>query len=175
MKIATGVAGVLGIATGAILALTPKRRLEPSGAVGRWLLGTNVGELFDRRYTIERRVYRRHRIVGGVVLAGAAAALTLILFLSIDPRSVPIRNALGPFEFRTLVAVAATLALILVAFGLCLLVRPSVLKALEAAANRWIDASARAKRFEVSQLVLRAPRLVGVLLLVGGFACLWRV
>ena len=175
MKIATGVAGVLGIATGATLALAPKRLFEPSEAVGRWLLGTDVGELFDRRYTIERRVYRRHRIVGGVVLAGAAAALTLILFLSIDPRSAPIRKALGRFEFRTLVAVAATIACVLVVFGLCLLVRPSLLKGLETAANRWIDASARAKRFDVSRLVLRAPRLVGMLLLVGGFACLWRV
>lgn len=168
-------AGVLGAVAGAALLLAPRRWLEKPARLRSLLFETNVAELFNRRYTIERHVYRRHRIYGGLVLLGALTSLALLWYLGHQPKALrSLVAALGLNGARTLALVVATVAVCLVVVGTCLVVRPSVLKGVEAALNRWIDPMpVENPHMIVSRWVLRAPRLAGALLLAAGFLC-WR-
>jgi len=82
---------------------------------------------------IERLVYRHHRLFGLAVLAGASLFLvrTAAAGLVWPDASEPLWHAVYP--------VLAVLNLALLPFGAVMLIRPSLLKRLEQAANRWID------------------------------------
>lgn len=160
--------------TGATLLFAPRHLLEQPSPLRRWLLEIDLGELFNRHYAIERRVYRRHRLFGGIVLVGSVATM-LLLWYATSHKLVPkwLIATLGKLGFRAVILVAATVALILLIFGLCLLIRPSVLKGVEAAANRRIQpVAANRVRREAGRWVIRSPRVAGAILLVGGFVCL---
>lgn len=172
--LAAGVAGVFGAATGVALMLIPRRMLDRGSPLRRLLLEAHVGEPFNRRFTIERSVYRRHRIFAVVVMAGALAVMSL-LWISMRHSWAPasVEAFLGTPGFRAVMAVTAALALFLVVVGVCLWVRPSVLKGIEAVANRWIDPMPnQGSSAMIGDLVSRTPRLAGALLLVSGLACL---
>jgi hypothetical protein len=173
VKLAAGAAGVLAGVTGLALLVAPRRLLAPQAPLRRWLLETDMVQVLNERRSIERRVYRWHRLSGALVLGGAAAALALIVFLATDPRSIPVRAALGRLGFRVTLGVAATVVLALIVVGVCLLIRPSVLKRFEAMANRWIEPRASARHIAFSEAILRAPRLVGALLLAAAVVCVW--
>jgi hypothetical protein len=162
------------VAAGAALLLIPRRVLEQPTAARRIFFETDLAMLFDRRFAIERGVYRRHRAFGVLVLAGALALMALIWFMSRGARTTALGAVVGAQGIRTLALLGITLGIGLLLFGICLLVRPSVLKGVEAAANRWIDPlPAHNPHMVVSRVVIRAPRLLGLLLLAAGLAC-WR-
>jgi hypothetical protein len=155
--------------------LLPRRQLDEAAPVRRVLFETDVGQFFNRRFSVERSIYRRHRIAGAVVLAGAVAAITVVGFLRNAKMTTLLVANLGLFGMRTVSGFVATIALILAVFGTCLLVRPSVLKGVEAAANKWIEPLAQSNsHMAVSRAVLRNPRLTAALLILGGMFCLVR-
>ena len=172
--VATVAAGVLGAAMGATLLFVPRRYLDQPSTLRRLLLETNLGELFDRRYAIERRIYRRHRIFGLLVVAGALAGIGLLWYLSRQPASLAkLYRVLGRPAVEVALLAAGAVGMLLLVVGACLVIRPSVLKGIEAASNRWIDPiPIRRSHAMVSRLVLRAPRIVGAALLAVGIACL---
>ena len=172
--LAAGVAGVFGAATGAALLFVPRRFLEEPRALRRLLLETNIGDVFNRRFTIERRVYRRHRLFGAFVIVGALAGTSLLWIATQNPAvTAALVATLGKIGFRVALTVATALDVLLYLVGVCLLLRPSVLKGIEAAANRWIDPiPGKSSHAVVSRMVLRSPRVAGALLLITGFACL---
>jgi hypothetical protein len=86
-------------------------------------------------------------------------------YLAMNPRALHVYLLIGKLGLRVAVVLAATCAVLLVTLGVCLVIRPSVLKGIEAAANRWVETKSPGPT--VSAAVLRNPRLVGVLLLVG--------
>ena len=164
-------AGAFGIAAGCLLLLAPGALREGS-RWRRWLLEVDLASLLDARRTIERPLYRHHRVFGAVVIAGALA--WLVPFWMLRDR-LP---AVGDFA-----AIAILAGCVLVTFalgiGFFLVVRPSALKGLEAAANRWIEPFPLAGKpgepsgYEfVNRVVLRVPRLTGLLLLATGLGCL---
>ena len=171
--VAAGVAGIIGAVAGAVLMVVPRDLLQRPSRLRRVLFEMDLGDPFNRSYAIERRVYRRHRIAGSAVLAGAAALVALLWYLGHEGRvSGEIRQVLGAFGLRTMTVVAWTIAAGLVLAGTCLLVRPSVLKGIEAAANRWIEPPKTPRHLFVSEWASRSPRLAGAILLLAGVACL---
>jgi len=173
VKIGIWIIGLLGFVAGALLLVTPRSSLELQSGPAQWLLRADIGAFFNRRFAIERSVYRRHRIVGAAVLAGATAALVLLVLAVSNPYSMGLRKVLGMLGFRVAVAAIGALVLGLLLAGFCLIVRPSMLKGFESAANRWIAPLPSGSAIDLSRSILRAPRLVGVLLIAAGAACLW--
>ncbi len=92
-----------------------------------WLKGA------DTPCRIERLIYRQHRLFGLAVLAGAGWFLVRVAAAGLvwPGENEPLWQAIYP--------VLAVLNLALIPFGLVMLFRPSLLKRLERAANRWID------------------------------------
>jgi hypothetical protein len=172
--LAASAAGLLGAATGLALLLIPRRLLSSDTGVRRVLLETRLGDLFNRRFSIERRVYRRHRLFGALVLAGALALASTLWLHFRDPAAMALLSALfGQTGARAMMALGIAVDLVLLVVGACLWIRPSVLKGIEAAANRWVEPIPhRGSSAVVGSFVARAPRLSGAVLLVSGLACL---
>jgi hypothetical protein len=162
------------MAAGGILLCAPPRLFEVSSTFRRLLFETRVEQLFDRRFAIERQVYRGHRIVGTAVIVGAVAVIALLWYFGQKPYAVrALRGLLGTPGAHVLTLVAATLAVVLAVVGTCLAIRPSILKGIEAASNRWIEPMPTTNpHMALSRWVLRAPRVVGLVLLVAGVLCL---
>jgi hypothetical protein len=161
-----GIAGVLGAVTGAALLVVPHKLLEGSSPLRRLLFETNLGEPFNHRFVIERRLYRQHRIFGSTVVAGGLALAALATYLVLNPKALNLYLLLGKSSFRVVQFLAATIALLLVVVGVCLVVRPSLLKGIEAAANRWVEPLPGRRTPTVAAAVLRAPRVAGAMLLL---------
>lgn len=87
----------------------------------------------DAPRRIERLVYRHHHLFGLAVLIGAGWFLlrTTGAGLIWPGEGEPLWHAIYP--------ALTVLNLALIPFGLAMLIRPSLLKRLESAANRWVD------------------------------------
>ena len=165
MSVAAGVAAILAIVSGAFLLLAPRAVIDGPTIFRRLFFETNIGEPFGRKFAIERGIYRRHRIFGIAVILGGGVIAMFAAYLAMNPRALDIYLLVGKPGLRVAVVLVATCAVLLVTLGFCLAIRPSVLKGIEAAANRWVETKSPGPT--VSAAVLRNPRLVGVLLLVG--------
>jgi hypothetical protein len=128
--------------------------------------------LLNRYQKIERPLYRHHRLFGAVVTLGA-----LVLFALLWRLPGHAFMAAWAYGLGARMAILFSLALVVFALliGVFLIVRPSAIKAFEAASNRWIELFPPGKPAVASplpRLVLRTPRLAGLLLLAAGIACL---
>ena len=169
--LAIGLVGLLALVAGLTLLLAPRRAL--GSALGRMLVQADVTKLFDRRFVIERRFYRRHRVFGALVVVGALAGASLLWALNTrQAAAIALAKALGPSGMRVLALSSVVLILLVLVTGIVLFVRPSALKGTEARANQWFDLGAPNSTDAVQRLVVRAPRVTGLLLLAAGAVCL---
>ena len=174
------ISGGLGFAVGAALLMVPRRTLHERTGLWRWLFEVDLVALLDRRKTIERALYRHHCAFGVAVIVGAVALLAALWGLRNQPLVTSVLPAvLGALGAGAVMLTSWTLAVFALGIGMFLLVRPSALKGVEAAANRWIepfpsagDPAAFAGETIVTRLVLQAPRLSALVLMAAGIACL---
>lgn len=140
----------------ALLASGPGRAQGRQGGMAEAL------RLLDRQWRIERLIYRHHRLFGAVVLAaGAFCAWQLTheeiatLLSGSSPASVLVWALLLGQGFNLLV-------------GLVMLLRPSLLKPLEAVGNRWyrLEASGAGSPRAVRTTALLLA-LIGLIVLLG--------
>jgi len=182
LAVICGISGVLGVAAGAALLIVGGRALRGRTVLRRWLLETDLLALLDRRLTVERFLYRHHRVFGAAVVAGALASLATLWQLRDHPLAMAVLSG-GPDAWRVGAVVLASMGLVVFALGigLFLLIRPSALKRFETAANRWIEPFPPSVKDTVpaetgiNRLILRAPRFTGLLLIAAGLACLLAV
>lgn len=174
-----GIAGAFGVAAGAGLLVVPGRMLRERTRLRRWLFEIDLIWLLDRRQNIERRLYRHHRAFGAAVIVGAIALLMTLWELRDYPLVTGVLpRILGAWGVWAVILTSVALAVITLGIGVFLLIRPSALKGLETAANRWIEAFPSSTEPTVSPerginwLILRAPRFTGLLLLAAGVGCL---
>jgi hypothetical protein len=165
VSVAAGVAAILAIGLGAALLLVPRAMIDGPTIFRRLFFETNIGEPFSRKFAIERGIYRRHRIFGTGVILGGLVVAAFAAYLAFYPRALDLHMLIGKSALRVTIVLSASCALFLLIVGFCLVIRPSVLKGIEAAANRWIEPKAPGPA--LSAAVLHSPRLVGALLLVG--------
>jgi hypothetical protein len=172
-------AGVLDLAVGAVLLLAPEV-LRADGRWRRWLLEIDLTAPLDRRRTVERPLYRHHRAFGAAVIAGALVSLATLWELRNDPLMTGVfPEILGAWGGWAMILAAWMLTAFALGIGVFVLIRPSALKKMETAANRWIEPFQTADRpggpavyGVIGGFVLRLPRLAGLLLLASGLACL---
>jgi hypothetical protein len=175
----SAMAEVLGLAVGAVLLLAPGV-LRAGGRWRRWLLEIDLVPLLDRPRTVERPLYRHHYAFGAAVIVGALASLATLWELRDYPLvTAMLSGILGAWGARVAILMTWASAVFALGIGVLVLIRPSALKKMEAAANRWIEPFASTGRLGIpagygviSRFVLRLPRLAGLLLLASGLACL---
>jgi len=170
--------GALGVLAGLALLVTPRAALREPTRLRTWLLEIDFAALLDRRRSVERFLYRHHRAFGAMVIAGALGCIAALLRLG--AWTIPaLAPAAGQIGVVAMAFVAWTLALFALVIGVIVLIRPSALKQIETAANRWIDPFPWTEHQDVSnrydivgRFVQRFPRLAGALLFAAGLLCL---
>ena len=133
---------VVSLMIGVGMLIKPERVLRLNQYLSRWIATDKLAAALDRPHGIEFALYRRHRSVGALVLAGGLYILYAMLFafnkkaaggalgFSLNPQLVAwLMDALG-----VLLIVSSVLGLVI---GFFLVVRPSVFKRFEEWANRW--------------------------------------
>lgn len=172
-------AGIAGLAAGAVLTIRPQW-LERAGVhVNRWIATRRLDALLERAVDLDKWFYRHHQASGLLMLAGAC---WIIVFLVVFFNKFELLVVLGGVErfSRELVEGMADGLVLLALAGsvfaamvsLFLLLRPSLLREFEQGANQWVSTrqlqeALEIPRGEVDRYVMRHSRLFGLLLLLG--------
>lgn len=159
------------------LLLFPSATLGMSTALNRRYSSRRALRPLELPRTTEPFFYRHHRAVGGLLLAGVIVFFPLFVF------GYPGDTVLAAIARQTGSAFAGAIVdaaegflvganVLIGLFALVMLVRPSLLKPLEAWANRWISTRQALREAEqshepVDEFFTRHPRVGGVLVLAG--------
>lgn len=167
----------LSAVVGILLVLRPDVGLRINQSSSRWVDTRGVLGTLDRSWRVEPWLYHHHRVLGGSIAAGAA--IVLGLWLRAYDRA-QVLSALAPrlhaqgldwivdgLEWAVVLIHAAALLL-----GVVILARPSVIKKLEAQANRWYGGPGLAAALDreyngAARWLETHPRLSGTLALAG--------
>lgn len=171
------VGALLGIVVGALLIFDSARVLRWNERLSRWISTREAVQRFDRPRDIKRFVYRAHRVIGVLVVAGSLYCLDVLTF-GFAPgalaRAFRDLGGLGvlevSFESMRLFLIIGNVAAL--AAGIVLCFRPSLLKGIELWADRTYAAREHSAaldrmRFEPDLWVSRHPLLTGWLVLAG--------
>jgi len=174
----TLVAGAaLGLVIGIVLLVDSERALRWNGYMNRWISTGNALSALDRPRDIKRLIYRWHRVVGLLVIAGALYSVNVLAFgFGTEPLVRSFRDLASPTTLRLTVdslkifLIAGNNAAILAGIILCF--RPSLLKEVEGWADRQYGArlanpNLDAPRYPPDEFVRAHPRLAGALATLG--------
>lgn len=147
----------IALTVGALALLATGPRTEQPGSAGP----LDALRLLDRQWSIERFIYRHHRAFGLIIL--------LVGVFSIWQ--------LGRTELRQLPGNSATMTALLwilmagqafnLLMGLFILLRPSLLKPLEALGNRWHELDPWGRKRTTLKTTAALLMVVGLVILVG--------
>ena len=172
---------MLALCVGVLLLVRPQALFALNAILNRWIdTGAALSKL-DQPHHIERFLYRHHRILGVMIVAGAGFVLWRWAF-AYERSEVLV--ALGtPFLNKGLDWIPAALETALVALhgailmvGIVVMFRPSLLKSFERTANHWQRGPATAPLdavvVGVDGAVEDHPRVSGLLLVLAACWCL---
>lgn len=171
---------LLAIALGLLLLLAPATYLGLAARLNTWIsLRRGMKAVEIPRYQ-ERSLYRHHRLFGLLVIIGAL--YTLRYFLLDFDRAIALKALRGQFDLSAQVLdwlldagslVLVVCNLLVLVIGGIVLVRPSLLKHVEAWGNRWVSTRHATRILDseyhgLDRLTARHPRGMGLLLVIGG-------
>jgi len=162
----------LGLLVGIMLLIDSQRVLRWNAYLNRWISTGESLRVLDQPHDLKRIVYRRHRIVGVVVLAAALYALDVLVFnIQTRPLVRIFRDLANP---GTLELFAEAVRLFLVAgnalailAGIILVFRPSLFKGVEAWTDRQYSPRLSSQnldepRYQPDEFVRAHLRLAGI-------------
>ncbi len=168
--------GVLAMLAGLWLLIAPRGFAGFSRIVNRWVSTGPATRWLETPRPIERFFYRGHKVFGALLISGAVFALH---YLVSHQAAVSMLAAFAqPGPAGDVMAAALTSFLlagnvVVLIVGVIVVVRPSLLKGVEAASNRWFSTHEAFKSLDSrsdlpDQVVARQPRLTGLVLTVAG-------
>jgi hypothetical protein len=170
--------GLSGVLLGVVLIFNSGVVVRVGESMNKWVSTRGALDKLDTPIPVERTVYRYHRIVGVVLLAGALYALYVLVLRFKGPELVAIIARLLRLQLALGLAESIRVFLVLMNAGaavvaLTMLVRPSTLKGVESWANREYSTRGASRFLEVMRsgpdvLVQRHPQATGAVLAVAG-------
>lgn len=133
---------VLALVVGILLLANPRLLFSLNARLSRWVDTRATFQALDKPHQLERFFYRHHRVLGALVVLGAAFVLARWAFAYDRASAVTLfgrhwlTRGLDWLPSAVEVVVVGLHAVILLV-GLVILFRPSLLKAIEEAANHW--------------------------------------
>lgn len=171
----------LALLVGLLLLARPQWLFALNASLSRWVDTRALFGILDRPRHVERLFYRHHRIVGSLIVLGAAYVLWRWAFAydRSDLQAVLGQRWLNAgLDWLPAALEAALVALhgAILAVGLIILFRPSLLKGLERTANQWQPGLEMARLDAVVGNLDGAfeghPRVSGLLLAIASSWCL---
>jgi hypothetical protein len=167
----------LGLVIGVMLLIDSARVMQWNAYLNRWISTENAARVLDQSRDVKHFVYRRHRVIGLLVIAGALFALDVLAFRL---QTTPLLRALRPLGNPTALALAVDSARVFLVSGnavalvagVILCFRPSLLKGVEAWADRQFSTPLPNKsldepNYRPDAFVRDHPKLVGALVAAG--------
>jgi hypothetical protein len=167
----------LGLVIGVMLLVDSARVMQWNARLNRWISTEGAARVLDQSRDVKRLVYRQHRVVGLLVIAGALFALDVLAF---GLRTTPLLRALRPLGNPTALALAVDSVrifliagnIVAVLAGVVLCFRPSLLKGVESWADRQYSTPLPNKsldepNYRPDAFVHDHPKLVGTLVTAG--------
>ncbi len=168
---------LIALTYGLLLFIRPRTALALNGRLNRWFSLRRSFKSLEQPRPQDRRLYRHHRALGAGLFLGSLYILYTLnyrydhgSFILALAREMPSR-ALAIWLADSLRLLLYLFAFISLPLGVVVFQRPSLLKGLEARANRWIS-SRRLLRFmdlsyaPMEEGVAQHPRSVGLLLVL---------
>ena len=174
---------VLGLVIGVLLLIDSARVLRWNATLNTWYSTRQAMRALDRPVEVKRAVYRWHRVVGLLVLAGAVITLDALMFGFTTKAVVRGFRDLGStavleivFETVRIFLVVGNFAALLAA--VLLVFRPSLLKGVESWADRSYSGRESTEaldvmRYQPDELARSRPRVVGTLVVLGSLYALF--
>jgi hypothetical protein len=172
------IGALAGVVVSLLLIFKPHVIERVNKVANHWVSMRHISQMADRSVSIERWFYRHHRLVGLFMVLGAGYMLAyfgwrfnqttaLQTFGTYVPNKLLLGMLLQAMVYFLLIGGAVALCV-----GLVVLLRPSLLKGVEAESNRWVSSRQATKvmdvqRGQVDLVVDRHAQRVGWLLLVG--------
>jgi hypothetical protein len=171
------IGAVFALVAGLLLIFDSTRALRIGAGLNRWVSSRAALRPLEEHRSIARPLYRRHRLAGFLICAGALYALAV---LGAPEGGLAIAKSLsgvGPPRFSAFLSESVRLVLLVgnffaFVFGLVFIVRPSALKGLETWADRRVSGRQSTKPLEQMRMSTDAftqahPRLMGSLVVLG--------
>lgn len=162
--------------TGLLMLLVPGWLLRMSEKVNLWIDTSVWFRKLDEQQHFERLFYRHHVLMGLLIVAGSLYSLWFIWRLQggelaalLPVMANPVLQEIVQVSLACFLLAGNLFALLV---GLVVLLRPSLLKGLEAWANRWVASDQALGRLDrqvdvAERMVPGHPRLFGLLVVVG--------
>lgn len=170
--------GVLGLLTGVALIFNSAFVVRLSDKMNVWISTREAMQVLEEPIAIERTVYRWHRLIGALILAGALFTLYVLLWRFNGPQVVEALTKLLELGVAKWVAESLRIFFVLVniaalVIAVVMILRPSALKGVEALANRRYSPRRGAHALDIPRvgpdsLLRTRPRLLGVVLALAG-------
>lgn len=154
----------------------PNKLIELNERLSRWVDTSTWFHKIDEQRQIERIFYRYHILMGVLIIAGSLYSLWFLWRLQGGALLVILPALQNRVLLEVLEATASGVLLIgnLIALiiGIVVLVRPSLLKALEIKANSWFETEQTFNKLNrrvdlADQFLPNHPRLYGLLIMIG--------
>jgi uncharacterized protein YjeT (DUF2065 family) len=164
----------MGLVFGLLAVIAPASARRIAAALGRQASSRRALRVFETPIRTESFVYRHHRASGGILTLMSFVVLAYLQF-RFDPRisELLVAQFAGDLASGIIVPVATVLiwagALLGLVVGVLVILRPSLLKGLEAPANRWISTRRLGQPLErqvadTDRLFAAHTRLVGAVI-----------
>lgn len=133
---------VLSLLVGGLLVAAPRLLMAINQRASRWVDTRRALTILEQPLVLERFFYRHHRVLGASIALGAAYVLAQWVFAYDRTAFVALldrrwRGAGLDWMVPALEWAMVGLHVLILAAGLVILLRPSLLKSVERAANRW--------------------------------------
>lgn len=171
----------LALLVGVLLLAHPRALFALNARLSRWVDTRALFGALDQPHSVERFFYRHHRIVGALIALGAAYVLWRWVFAYDRSDLQALLGQRWVTQGLDWIPVALEAALValhgaILAIGLVIFFRPSLLKGLERTANQWQPGLETARLDAVVGNLDGAfeghPRVSGLLLAVTSTWCL---
>ena len=167
----------VGLAVGIWLLISPQSMHRLGRSVNQWRSTSGLSETLDRPRFKDHIFYRYHFLFGAAITVGALYCLYYVLF-QYDQRSLlaalngSLDSAVLAWLLDALWILVTVGNVFIVAVGIIVFLRPSLLKRVEAWSNHWVSTQ-RVEQVlddphgQPDNVLARHPRMVGVFIVVG--------
>ncbi|MGB7543846.1 MAG: hypothetical protein WBM28_17740 [Burkholderiales bacterium] len=169
---------IMAIVVGLALLVRGTAVLTYFSNLNRWISTEEVFEKLDRQLDIDKALHRNRRLVGAVIILGAAGAMALLLTqFNLQAIVVAFKGRISPLDIAWIASSARWLLILgnvaALLAGILLLLRPQAVQAFETRMNRWYSGKPVVKNldtlnFLADRWVEAHPRIAGVFFLVLG-------
>lgn len=174
------IGSVLAFAVGVAMLFTPAKARQWNKFFGRWIDTHGLETALDRPRWTERFVYRHHRLVGTLLLAGSFFVIYKFLLRKVGDTIEPMATNDHFGLWQATVAIFVIGGVFGAVLGAIMISKPSLLRELEVASNRWISTEGFLELFNrahgyLDEVIFSHRKLVGAFLVLASTYIFFRL